>query len=208
MGRGKPTKQGRRASIIRQHQEREGAREGRRGQEWRKQHGPGRWVHAALAVSRGGVSLTRRRIPQCRNAKHQDYTRNKVERANPTQGRSLCCHEMKCRKEAGRNDTPDHRAWQPGRRKKQPDTRKEEPARSQVTLQDQKAPKEQPKGGGQGTRGSAAREKEEAKQAMSQRHKRRGRPTTKREYRCSNGGANQWALTKEQNGETKSSGTG
>ena len=53
------------ASGGQQQQEGEGAREGSKGQEGRKQHGAGRWAHAALTVSRGGFRITRGRIPQC-----------------------------------------------------------------------------------------------------------------------------------------------
>ena len=35
-----------------------------------------------------------------------------VERANPTQGRSLWCHEVQRRKEARRTNTPDQQVWQ------------------------------------------------------------------------------------------------
>jgi len=55
-----------------------GAREGSKGQEGRKQHGPRRWAHAALTVSRGGFRITRGRIPQCRKEKHLNNTRNMV----------------------------------------------------------------------------------------------------------------------------------
>ena len=66
------------ASGGQQQQEGEGAREGSKGQERRKQHGPGRWAHAALTVSRGGFWITRKRIPQCRKEKHLNNTRNMV----------------------------------------------------------------------------------------------------------------------------------
>ena len=48
--------------------------------------GRGGGQNAALVVSRGGFWITRRRIPQCRNAKHLNNTRNMVERAEPHTG--------------------------------------------------------------------------------------------------------------------------